>query len=256
VRPDADWPDDRIVLETMLRLTTVSRRAGRIVHDEDPSQWSDDVQLALHAYLRHVDTESRRLQAHPEALAQLALGERVRASRYARLDERHFYSWSPEEQQAGIAAAERAVERAVRFLARRQQRTRGGKLRSIVDGWRGLDGRPSKSGGSPWLLLRVQVWRDLRERTRPDVGRLRRSEALAELKLRELGDTDPVQHKRVKARQLQLEYDERLSPTAALTQAVKDIVGGDKFRALERQVAGPVTRKGSRAARKRGTARL
>ena len=70
------------------------------------------------------------------------------------------------------------------------------------------------------LLLRVEVWRDLRARMRPDDRRLTRSEALAEIAVADLRRSDPVKADRLNAAVQRQFKDEGCSPRRALVKAV------------------------------------
>jgi hypothetical protein len=102
----------------------------------------------------------------------------------------------------------------------------------VIDGWgwRADGGRPSHYTATA-LLLRIEVWRDVRAQVRPTDGRVTRADALAEVLAYDLRRCDPVAYRRVDRRRRHY-VEEGHSPTRALTRATKDL-HGKHFRKLQ-----------------------
>lgn len=223
------WPEDEseAIGDPMLCLLT---------GQEDLTRWSADVRRALRAHVAHIKEWSRRCDAVPDAREQLQAGTRVAFSRVARFLQRHPHS-TRDELRALADAARETSARAMRLMARQQQRRAAhltGRtavpLKSVIDGWRWRDGRPAKCCATG-LLLRVEVWRDVRARVRPAEGRVKQTVALAEVIAADLKTDDPRTYTRVEGLRRYYEEEGR-SPTAALTRAVRAVMG-KHFRTLE-----------------------
>lgn len=253
MRRDDRWPPDLALVDVLL----VSLLAG----SEDMTQWSEDVRRAVTVW-RAARAEDRRLllRAHPNAKEQLDAGSRV-------LKERLIHRFVRRRRGDRIDDSARetlelpAIE--MRYIAKRQQllaiaeqqdgpRRRGRraipKRRSVIDGWRWRDGRP-REDDVPTLLLRVEVWRNVRAQVRPDAGPVPRAEALAEVLVSDLKTGDPATYKWIESKRRDFEHEKRLhyaeeeessSSTRALTRAVRKVIGAP-FRSLEARLSQALT---------------
>ena len=217
MRNEPTWaPEDHFtqIGETVLRL---------ISGLESARDWSKEVRAALRAHLDFVARFKDQTRANPNADAQLRAGALVALQSIALYVARNPHP-SPEERIAFVEATQRRVDRSMRAVAGRQQRRRAAlntgqagrvgrprkpePLHSVLDGWhwRG-GGRPSQHPVTG-LLLRLEVWRDVRARARPEAGRVSRARALAEVLVYDLRDEDPQLYARVEQRRAHYADDE------------------------------------------------
>jgi hypothetical protein len=217
---------------------------------DDARDWSVPVRTALRAHRAFLARFTEQTRANLDAREQLTIGARVAVRLAARFASCHPHP-SLEEREAFVEATLRRVDRAMRLVAGRQQRQRAarrsrqaqgrGRPRrqpephlSVIDGWRWRGGgRPSRTPMTG-LLLRAEIWRDVRAQARPGVGRVSRARALAEVLVYDLRDVDPQLYARIE--RLRVHYAEEDTTRDALVRAVMD-VNGRHFSKLRVQFA-------------------
>lgn len=212
---------------------------------DDGVGWSEDVRAALRAHRGFLRRFAEQAQANPDADEQLQIGADVALRSITRIVAANPTA-SAEDREAFLESTFTRAERAMRFVADRQVRRRtslvktgAGRgavapLRSVIDGWnwRG-GGRPSRAPVTG-LLLRVEIWRDVRARVRPDVGRVPRGRALAEVLVYDLRKADPALHALIEQRRKH--YAEEDTTRDALVRAVTRL-NGAQFSKLRVQFA-------------------
>lgn len=251
-RCNGRWPpDDALVSYLVIRLL-----AGL----EDDREWSDDVLRAVEVERAARDAVTRAVRRHPDVKEQVAAGREVVMTRlfqlmkrrrqgHPRLGDQELATYEREtramQATAMRAAAERQRQR--RMWECKDEPVKRGRpqqshleLRSLIDGWNWQGGRPREFAVTE-LLLRVEVWRDVRAQVRPADGRLLRAEALAEVLVSDLKTSDlateRATYKLVDGLRRCYEEEEEYAPTRALTRAVTDVKGehlnGKHFRNLQ-----------------------
>ncbi len=246
LRRDDKWPPDLAVVDMLV--------VSLLADLEDPTQWSEAVSSAV-AVWRAAHAEYRqRLRDHPDAKEQLDAGRWMRKEQ---LIHRFVLRMRKKPNDSTDASDTLAQQKEMRDVAERQQmlaldqrerrddlarlgggpRRRGRRpkppeVRSVIDGWHWHDGRPNKFD-VPLLLLRVEVWRDVRAQVRRDVLF---APALAEVLVADLRASDPTTYERVDELRRQHEEHEGCSPTRALTYAVNELIGPE-FRKLQTRVS-------------------
>jgi hypothetical protein len=205
----------------------------------DRAEWSADVRRALWVCEDAADGARLRARRVPWALEQLRAAARIRRERLVHLSvlRRRGASLPPlddyEKETEALAAAEvyyvarqqctiamAEAEKQAHVFAeqgippRRGRRPKQPEPRTILDGrWHG--GHPDQHS-IPWLLLRVEIWRDIRAEARPTEGRVSRSDALAEVLLEELKAGDRRCYRLIDNLRRELEEDgSRSAPALA-----------------------------------------
>jgi hypothetical protein len=205
----------------------------------DRAEWSADVRRALWVFEDAAYVARLRARKVPWAMEQLKAAARIRRERLihlsvlrkrgAPLPSLGDYDKATEalaaaevyyvaRQQCTIAVAEAEEQAHVSaeqgVPLRRGRRRKQPEPRTILDArWHG--GHPDQHS-IPWLLIRVEVWRDIRAEARPTEGRVSRSDALAEVLLEELKAGDRSCYRLIDNLRRELEEDgSRSAPALA-----------------------------------------
>ena len=199
---------------------------------EDLRQWSCDAQRAFVVHKAFLAEFERQLACHPDAREQFEAAASVAVRQLARTLRQHPHQ-TDQQRAEMVRAFWKTTERVALVVARRQQQRRAAAgqtlpaLRSVMDGWRWRGGgRPGQN--VTLLLLRVEVWRDMRARERPAEGRVSRAAALAAVLVADWKESDPATYKgvdRVRRRNQNHDQDQGHAPLRALTGAVMKVKG-------------------------------